>query len=94
MHLQVSLLLNSLSETELHATIVDNKRKIEIYKTQEFSQADVLRINSEKQELLRQIDSLEKENNSIDQQAWDLEMKVNKSKEKVTNFTTCKKCYY
>ena len=60
---------------------VDEKRHI--YETQEFSRADVERINRNKQTLIRQKDLLEKENADLDQQIWEKEIQITKEQEKV-----------
>ena len=61
----------------------DNQKKQEILTTQVFSQADVERINMERRTLKQQIDSVEGENESIQNLIWDEERKIAKDTEKV-----------
>ena len=70
-------------EADLAALQADNRRKQQIYDTQEFSPQDVQRINLERQELQRQIEATERDNGDIDRQVWDQEMVIGKAQEKV-----------
>ena len=62
----IDLLL--FTEAELQAILQENERKQQIFKTQEFSLADVERINMERQELQRSIEGVETDIKNTEQQ--------------------------
>ena len=66
------------------------EEKRHIYETQEYSRADVERINRNKQTLIGQKDLLGKENADLDQQIWEKEIQITKEQEKVCNVSIFK----
>ena len=58
------------------------EEKRHIYETQEYSRADVERINRNKQTLIGQKDLLGKENADLDQQIWEKEIQITKEQGK------------
>ena len=71
------------SEAEFAVLYDDNRKKQAILATQVFSQADVERINMERRTLKQQIDSVEGENESIQNLIWDEERNIAKDTEKL-----------
>ncbi|XP_013415462.1 kinetochore protein NDC80 homolog [Lingula anatina] len=63
---------------EYQAILANNKRMKAIFDSQEFSPADVERINMARQELQRQIESIEKDIEAIERQIWDEEINIGK----------------
>ncbi|XP_031567459.1 kinetochore protein NDC80 homolog [Actinia tenebrosa] len=63
---------------ELEAVTKENAQLQNVLNNQEMSPADVLRIKKEKQELMKQLQQLEKHRDQLDQQIWDQEMQYAK----------------
>ena len=61
----------------------EEEEKRHIYETQEYSRADVERINRNKLQLKGNIELLEGENADFDQQIWEKEIQITKEQEKV-----------
>ena len=72
-----------MTEAELQQTLSENKRLEHIIQTQELSQADIMRINADREELKRNKQMLDEENEDIDKQTWDLEIKIRKKYDEV-----------
>ncbi|CAH1799853.1 unnamed protein product, partial [Owenia fusiformis] len=68
---------------EFNTVIESCKRMQEIFDTQEFSPADVERMNHGAQELQRQIDLTEHEVEGLDKQIWDEEIQIGKSQQRI-----------
>ena len=61
----------------------ENKRKQHIKDTQEYSQADLQRINQERQELGMSIESAEKERRQLEEEMWTGDITFTKLREQV-----------
>ncbi|XP_077977055.1 kinetochore protein NDC80 homolog [Glandiceps talaboti] len=61
--------------------LAEIQRLQHIYDTQEFSAADVERINREKRDLARHLETLDKEKEEVDKQMWAEEMEIAKQHE-------------
>ncbi|ELT92083.1 hypothetical protein CAPTEDRAFT_227392 [Capitella teleta] len=65
-------------EAELSGLLTDNKKKEGILETQEFSQSDVDKIKTERQEIQRQAERAETEKHNIEELIWEHEMQIGK----------------
>ena len=79
------IVLHVCTALEQKQVEADNVRKQHIRDTQEFSPADIVRINEGREQLQRSINAFHTELEGIDKKTWDIEMTIRKEHDKVSS---------